>query len=203
MGSECCGMEYSAGMLSKVFAYVEMRRTIELLNSGLSKEETKAKILNENLYQLRSPDRLKRTVNYIFNRIDSLPDEMIKDFGKFDTDNAKLIVLISIMRTDLLFFEFVYQVFRGKMIVGERTIENRDMNEFFDKKAADSEIVSSWSEAGVQKLKRCYLKNLADAGLMESTRNRRIRAAFVNYRLEDMLKRNDMAAYLNAIRGVG
>lgn len=195
-------MEYSAGMVSKVFAFAEMRKTIELLYGGMSREEVKAKIMDENLYQLKSPERLKRTVNYIFNRIDSLPKEMIALFGKLDTDNQKLIVLISIMRTDLLFFEFVYQVFRGKLIVGEKTIENRDINGFFDEKAADSDIVSSWSESGIKKLKNCYLRNLIDAGLMDNSRNRKIKVALVNYRLEDMLKQNDMETYLNAIIGV-
>lgn len=195
-------MEYSAGMVSKVFAFAEMRKTIELLYGGMSREEVKAKIMDENLYQLKSPERLKRTVNYIFNRIDSLPEEMIVFFGKLDTDNQKLIVLISIMRTDLLFFEFVYQVFRGKLIVGEKTIENRDINGFFDEKAADSDIVSSWSESCIKKLKNCYLRNLIDAGLMDNSRSRQIKAALVNYRLEDMLKQNDMIAYLNAIIGV-
>ncbi|GEM_PF-3450884 len=39
------------------------------------------------------------------------------------------------MRTDALFGEFVYEVYRMKKILGERAIENRDLNDFFDEKA--------------------------------------------------------------------
>lgn len=121
---------------------------------------------------------------------------------KVDNDNAKLLTLIGIMNTDKLFFEFVYEVYRGKIILGEKTIEDRDMNAFFDDKAAQSEEVSSWTESAVTKLKRCYLKNLADAGLLESTKTREIKHALVNYRIEELLASNGMSAYISAIKGV-
>ena len=195
-------MNYSAGMVSQVFAFVEAKKLAELLSKGLTKEEAWEKVESENLFQLRSATRLRRTFNYVYTRLESLPEEMMKLLPVLDAENAKVLVLISIMKTDLLFFEFVYEVYRGKIIVGEKTIENRDMNTFFDEKASQSDVVSGWSEAGVQKLKNCYLRNLADAGLMESTKTRVLKPALVNYRLEEMLEKHDMGAYLNAVKGV-
>jgi len=135
------------------------------------------------------------------NRIQSLPKELINILPVLDSENAKILVLISIMKTDLLFFEFVYEVYRGKIILGEKTIENRDLNAFFDDKANQSELVARWSDAGVQKLKNCYIKNLVDAGLLTDTKTRMIKPALINYRLEDILRKNDMTAYLNAVLG--
>lgn len=195
-------MNYSAGMVSQVFAFVEAKKLADLLSKGLTKEEAWEKVENENLFQLRNATRLRRTFNYVYTRLESLPEEMMKLLPVLDAENAKVLVLISIMKTDLLFFEFVYEVYRGKIIVGEKTIENRDMNTFFDEKTSQSDVVSGWSEAGVQKLKNCYLRNLADAGLMESTKTRVLKLALVNYRLEEMLEKHDMGAYLNAVKGV-
>lgn len=195
-------MNYSAGMVSQVFAFVEAKKLADLLSKGLTKDEAWEKVETENLFQLRNATRLRRTFNYVYTRLESLPEEMMKLLPVLDAENAKVLVLISIMKTDLLFFEFVYEVYRGKIIVGEKTIENRDMNTFFDEKASQSDIVSGWSEAGVQKLKNCYLRNLADAGLMESTKTRVLKPALVNYRLEEMLEKHDMGAYLNAVKGV-
>lgn len=195
-------MEYSAGMVSQLFAFVETKKTAELMASGMSKEEIRDKVESENLFQLRNETRLRRTFNYVYNRLDSLPESAVELLVKVDNENAKLLTLISIMNTDKLFFEFVYEVYRGKIILGERTIEDRDMNVFFDDKAAQSEEVAGWSEAGVTKLKRCYLKNLADAGLLESTKTREIKHALVNYRIEELLNRNGMGAYISAIKGV-
>ena len=193
---------YSAGMVSQVFAFVETKKTAELIVQGLSKDEIKTKVQEENLYQLKNENRLKRTFNYVYNRLSSLPEGAVELLVKVDNDNAKLLILISIMNTDKLFFEFVYEVYRGKVILGEKAIEDRDINGFFDDKAAQSELVSGWSEAGVKKLKQCYIKNLADAGLIESTKSREIRYALVNYRIEELLHKYRMDAYINAIKGV-
>lgn len=194
-------MEYSAGMVSQVFAFVETKKTAELMASGMSKEDIREKVENENLYQLRNATRLRKTFNYVYKRLNSLPQGAVELLIKVDNENAKLLTLIGIMNTDKLFFEFVYEVYREKIILGEKNIEDRDMNAFFDDKAAQSEEVAGWSEAGITKLKRCYLKNLADAGLLESTKTREIRHALVNYRIEELFNRSGMGAYIRAIKG--
>lgn len=195
-------MVYSAGMVSQVFAFVETKQTAELMAAGMSKEEIKEKVQIENLYRLKNETRLRRTFNYVYNRLAALPDGAVELLAKVDNENAKLLTLIGIMNTDKLFFEFVYEVYRGRIILGEKTIEDRDVNGFFDDKQTQSEEVASWSESAVKKLKQCYIKNLSDAGLLESTKTRVIKHALVNYRIEELLHRNGMDAYINAIKGV-
>lgn len=195
-------MVYSAGMVSQVFAFVETKQTAELMAAGMSKEEIKEKVQDENLYQLKNETRLGRTFNYVYNRLASLPKGAVELLLKVDNENAKLLTLIGIMNTDKLFFEFVYEIYRGKVILGEKTIEDRDINGFFDDKAAQSDEVAGWSESGIKKLKNCYIKNLADAGLIESTKTKVIKHALVNYRIEELLHNSGMDAYINAIKGV-
>lgn len=195
-------MEYSAGMVSQVFAFVEAKKTAELMTMGLSKEQIREKVMSENLYQLKNETRLRKTFNYVYKRLDSLPEGTVDLLVKVDNENAKLLTLISIMNTDKLFFEFVYEVYRGKIILGEKSIEARDMNVFFDEKARQSEEVSSWSESAIIKLKQCYIKDLVDAGLLDSTKNREIKHALVNYRIEELLSQHGMQAYISAVKGV-
>lgn len=195
-------MLYSAGMVSQVFAFVETKQTAELMAAGMSKEEIKERVQSENLYQLKNETRLRRTFNYVYNRLTSLPKGAAELLVKVDNENAKLLTLIGIMNTDKLFFEFVYEIYRGKVILGEKTIEDRDINGFFDDKATQSEEVAGWSECGIKKLKNCYIKNLADAGLIESTKTREIKHALINYRIEKLLHNNGMDAYISAIKGV-
>ncbi|MGI6501664.1 MAG: DUF1819 family protein [Anaerostipes sp.] len=195
-------MEYSAGMVSQIFAFVETKKTAELMAQGLSKEEVKEQVQTQNLYQLKSENRLRRTFNYVYKRLESLPDGMVELLVTVDNENAKLLTLIGIMNTDKLFFEFVYEVYRGKIILGEKKIEDRDINVFFDEKARQSEDVSRWSESGIKKLKQCYIKNLADAGLLDNTKTREIKHALVNYRIEELLSSHDLQALISAIKGV-
>lgn len=192
---------YSAGMVSKVFAFVETRKTAELMNQGYTEEEIIEKVKEENIYQLRAEERKLRTYRYIKDRLNALPEEAVKMLPTLDADNAKILVLIGVMKTDQLFFEFVYEVYRNKVILGENTIDNRDLNQFFDDKINQSEKVRSWSESGIKKLKNCYIKNLVDAGLMESAKSRIIKVPLVDYRIQELLKKNDMDVYLAAVKG--
>lgn len=195
-------MEYSAGMVSQVFALAEMRKTAELLGQGMSKDEVWEKIQSENLYQLKNSTRLRRTFRYVCNRLEALPDDAVKMLPAMDADNAKIVVLISIMKTDLLFFEFVYEVYRGKKILGEKALAGRDINGFFDDKANQSDIVQRWSEAGIQKLKGCYVKNLVDAGLLENSKNKVIKPVLIDYRIEELFRGNGMDIYIHAMKGI-
>ena len=109
--------------------------------------------------------------------------------------SSKLCNCCGFIKKDLKLSDRIYRCNCGY-------IEDRDINGFFDDKAAQSEEVAGWSESGIKKLKNCYMKNLADAGLIESTKTRVIRHALVNYRIEELLHSNGMDAYINAVKGV-
>lgn len=165
-------VRYSAGMTSKIFGFVESKKMAELMISGYSKEELTQIIEEQNLFSLRDAKRLRRTVNYVYERLTSLPEEALRIISSSDIETGKVLVLVGIMRTDALFGEFVYEVYRMKKILGERAIENRDLNDFFDDKANQSDEVAGWSDASVKKLKNVYIRNLVDAGLLEDAKNR-------------------------------
>ena len=131
-------VRYSAGMTSKIFGFVESKKMAELIISGYSKEELTQIIEEQNLFSLRDAKRLRRTVNYVYERLTSLPEEALSIIASSDIEVGKVLVLVGIMRTDALFGEFVYEVYRMKKILGERVIENRDLNDFFDEKANQS-----------------------------------------------------------------
>ena len=193
-------MHYSAGMVSTLFWFNETKETIELINLGLSNEEILKKVVDENIYQLKNIDRRKRTYRCILKRISALPDEIISKFYKIDNSSARILVLISIMKTDLLFFEFVYEVYRQKIILGEKFLEDKDLNLFFDYKYEQSEIVRKWSDSGIKKLKSCYVKILKEAGLL-SENNREVLRPLINYKIEEILKAKGLQVYLKAVKG--
>lgn len=195
-------MKYSAGMVSQLFWFNETKETVKYLNSGMSKSDFLKKVVEENLFQLKAEDRRKRACNCIYRRLDSLPDELTKRIDTMDTSSAKIVVLISIMKSDLLFFEFVYEVYRQKIILGEKKIEDKDLNLFFDYKYEQSDIVQKWSDSAIKKLKNCYVKMLCEAGLVNvNKKSREIVPALINYRIEEQLKEYNLDIYLKAVKG--
>ncbi len=195
-------MEYSAGMVSRLFWLSETRKTADLLTNGKDRSEIKELAVKENIYQVRAEDRALRIVSIALKRLGSLPDYLINQIATGDIGTAKLLVLISIMKTDLLFFEFVHEVHRQAIILGENTITDRAINTFFDVKKAQSEVVAKWSESAIKKLKQCYTRMLYEAGVLNSaTGERLITIPPVDYKLRKLLQDNSLKVYLNAITG--
>ncbi|MFR1371100.1 MAG: BrxA family protein [Eisenbergiella massiliensis] len=73
-------------------------------------------------------------IGYIITRVKAMDDRLVELFCSSDLATQKLINLVTILRTDRLFFEFVYEVYREKVILGTSIMEDTDVNVFFTKK---------------------------------------------------------------------
>jgi len=151
-------VEYSAGMVTRLFWLSETRKTAELLINGKNKNEIKELAVKENIYQVKTKERAIRIFGINIKRLQSLPGDLVGQVATGDIGTVKLLILISIMKTDLLFFEFVHEVHRQAIILGENTITDRAINTFFDVKKAQSEVVRRWTERSIKKIKQCYIK---------------------------------------------
>jgi hypothetical protein len=162
-------MEYSASMVSCLFWLAETRKTAGYLMSGLSKEEIKKLALSENIYQVKAQGRTIRILGVTHKRLESLPKVLVEAVATADIATAKQLVLISIMKTDRLFFEFVYEVYKERIILGEHVLPDRDINRYFDDKLMQSTVVARFSESAIKKLKQCYPRMLFEAGLINAS----------------------------------
>jgi hypothetical protein len=194
-------MEYSAGIVSKLLWFVETRETAKLLQEN-SYSEVERLVIENNLYQQNKLDRIRREFNCIKNRLQALPEELVKELTKTDVNTAKIIVFISAMATDLLLFEFVYEVYRDKLRMADYKLEDVDFNVFFTNKLKQSEKAAGWSDSAIAKIKQTYGRYLFEAGLIEGTKkNKKICKVYIDQDLRDILIRNNMEKYLIAITG--
>lgn len=195
-------MKYSAGLVSKSFWYLESKKTARYMLDGLTREEIRELAIKDNIYQVESEYRAKNLANAIYTRLNSLPEILLRDVVDSDVATSKVLVLISIMKTDRLFFEFMHEVFRNNIILGDLTIKDRDLNLFFQEKKAQSEIVDKWVDKTIKKLKSRYLTVLGYAGVIRTnTDKREIIVPFIDYKIKQKLIDNNMAPYLYAITG--
>ena len=82
-----------------------------------------------------------------------------------DPATQKLLNLIAILRTDRLFFEFLFDVYREKIILGIPIMETRDANIFFNNKEVQSTEVEAWKDTTKRKLQSWSSKLLTAARL--------------------------------------
>ncbi|GAA5818043.1 MAG: putative protein [Methanobrevibacter sp. CfCl-M3] len=195
-------MKYSSGLVWKPFLFLESKKTAHYILERNNRKKIVEIAIKKNIYQVKTDNRSKTIANICVTRLNSLPKIIVKDILSKDVKTSKILVLISIMKTDKLFFEFMYEVFRNKVIIGEKFIDKKDLNIFFDNKMIQSDIVASWAESTIQHLKKDYIRVLKNADIVQPEDDKnKIVIPLIDYNVECDIKNNNLSSYLNAITG--
>ena len=195
--------KYSAGLVSQSFWFVETERIIKLIHDGKSDDEIKRMCIDENLFSTTKKYRAKRIYGYIKNRIKNLDKELIELFYTSDLTTQKVINLIAILKSDRLFFEFMFEVYREKNILGIPVIEDADVNIFFKNKEIQSEDIAAWTDGTKRRLRSIYFNYLTDANLLTVVdKKKTITPPILDIALERYLEVCGESAMIKAITGV-
>lgn len=194
---------YSAGIMSQSFWFVEFKKYLKLLSEGLSPEEIKAEATEKNLFGAPNAYRAKRIFGYLSNRADWIDREGIALFFASDPATQKLLNLICVLRRDRLFFEFVNEVYREKIMLGMQTLEPSDAKIFFRNKEIQSETVAAWTDTTKRRVQSCYFNFLTDANLLTVVdKKKTITPPLLDPALEHYLRAGAKVSILKAITGV-
>lgn len=195
-------MKYSAGLASTSFWFIESKKIAEFILEGYSKKEIMEMAIEENIFQVETNNRVKEIVNGVYRRLNSFPEEILECFIRIDVNSAKIFVLISILNNDKLFFEFMHEVFKEHILLGDMALKDRDFDIFFDNKSYQSDIVEKWTDETVARLKRGYRNMLSEAGVLDtSNKEKVIIVPFVDLKLQQLLIDNNFGPYLFTITG--
>ena len=128
---------------------------------------------------------------------------MIELFIASDLQTQKLINLIAVLKVDRLFFEFIYEVYREKSILGVPNIEDADVNIFFNNKEIQSEDVANWTDATKKRLRSAYINFMVDANLLTVVEKvKTITPPIIDIALERYLESTGNGSIAKAIMGV-
>ena len=140
--------------------------------------------------------------NRLYNRLKDFSEESLTYFINSDVQSGKLFVLIAILKNDKLFFEFMHEVFREHILLGNYTLKQSDFDIFFMNKANQSDIIANWVEETVNRTQRQYRFLLKEAGVIEKEdADYKIIIPFIDYRLKELMVKENLTPYLNAITG--
>ncbi|MCD8098153.1 MAG: DUF1819 family protein [Lachnospiraceae bacterium] len=159
-------VSYSAGLMSQSFWFLELKKVVRLRQDGMSYDEIKKKCVEENLFGAAKEYRALRMAGYVITRVKAMDDRLVDIFESSDLATQKLINLITILRMDRLFFEFVYEVYREKILLGAEMMDETDVNVFFTRKEAQSDLIAGWKDSTKRHLRSNYLNFMTDANLL-------------------------------------
>ncbi|MCM3342064.1 DUF1819 family protein [Paenibacillus sp. MER TA 81-3] len=194
-------LEYSAGMVKHSFWFNEFRKMIGLLLEGSSWEEIKRLCQEENIFSVRTVERANHIYRVVANRVNSLDRSIHTFFYNGELSTQKIIVLISIMKTDKLFFDFVYEVYYEKIQFGNNQLSDGDIQLFLRNKQVQSERVAKWTDETLKRLGRAYKTILIEAGVLIRGSRDNIQKPILDIALKSWLMNNQMQIYLDALTG--
>lgn len=192
--------KYSAGMVSHAFWLNEFSQYIDLVNDGISKEEIKNKGLEDNYFKQSSKVRAKRMIGVLDRRVESLDEDYWELYPKLDVNSQKVVNLIAIMNNNQLFKEFMYEIYRDELIVGDAKLYDYEVESFFNQKVQESEQIAKWTDVTIKRLTGVFKTFNREAGLLKDQgKYDDVIRPVIDYRLEDLLvakKNNEMLAIL-------
>lgn len=163
-------LQYTSILKSRPFLYLEIKKASQLKLQGLDKEEIKNKAIEENIFAVNTEARKREIASAVVNRIQELDDYTLDKIVNGSLQTSKQLAIYSILKTDRLFFEFMKEVYREKLLLKDFIITDKDFNVFFRRKAEQSEKIASWKDYTFYKLKQVYKRVLSEAGFIKNAK---------------------------------
>ena len=181
--------DYNGRLTGEPFLYVESKIIAEYMLEGYATEELKIKNIEENLIKHKTVGSIKRTNSPVFRRLGVLDNELLKEFVYADLETSKYILLYSIMKTDRLVRDFIFEVYKDKLYMRRDFIDNYDIETWYEEKRAMSKVLNERSDSTSYKMKQVLMKIVQDSGLVRKEKN--------IYKIEKPLLKEKFIAMLN------
>ena len=196
---------YSAGAVKFSFWFLEFRKVVQLLAEGKDYKEIRRLSEEENVFGAATPARAAMIYSTTTARAKALDPSFIPLFMDSDVGTQKLFALTAALAHDSLFFDFVYEVVREKLIIGSNELSDSDIRILFKNKQEQDEKVAKWQDYTLHRLGACYKTQLFEAGLLDDnkfTDTRKILKPILDPVLKHWLEDYGMSAFVKAYEGV-
>lgn len=196
-------MEYKSTIKSRPYLYKETKKAASLINKGLEIKKIKNESLENNIFQVETETRMKELASIIEIRLKELDSYLIQKIESSNIETSKIIVLYAILKNDKLFFEFMNEVYKEKILLKDLFIRDKDFCVFFQNKREQSDKVNSWSEYTFKKLKQVYIRILFESGLIANQKeDRKMVIPIIDSEVKDYIYKLGDKIYINAILGI-
>ena len=195
--------DYSAKLTAEPFLYNETKIIAEFLLKGENEEKLKKRNITDNLIKYKSIKSITRVNSPIFRRIKVMNKEMLEDFVFSDIQNSKYILLYAIMKSDKFVKDFIFEVYKDKLLMRKEYIEKFDLDNWYEEKCILSNTLKDRTESTAYKLKQVLMKIMLDSGLVIKEKDRfKVMRPLLKEKYISLLDKNEDLEYAKAIGGL-
>lgn len=182
---------YKASITREQFLFYEMRITARLIADGLSDAEVIDAIVNENLFQYPTEKSVKRMAGACVGRLRAMNDiDLIYAIARESSDVAKQICLYAMMKQNRLISDFWITVIGEKYRIKDTSFGKMDVNVFFMQLQEQNDVIASWSDNTIAKLKQVLIKIMVETEFLDSTKSEKLNPVWLYPVLENGIRTN-------------
>lgn len=152
---------YSSYIKDMPFLFLEIRKAAKLIVDGTDIDSIVSLSTDENIFQLDKEKRRLKLAQKVVLRLSVLTNKQISALASAPEEMAKLVAFYSVIKTDLLFFEFMNDVYSENLNVGQPEISDKDIIAFLHSK----EEITKWTDNNFVRVKNTYKAIICEAGL--------------------------------------
>lgn len=196
--------KYSAAIISHNLWFPEFNIYLNLILQGKTVLEVNKLSDAENILQERTPTRAKQISRILGHRVEALPESIIELYPSLDLSNQKIVDFISIMLCSKLISEFMYEVYRDELILGDMQLNDSEIQAFLTRKQGESEQIAGWTDQTIHRLKSALKTFLRDTGLVTGENNGiadKVTPIFLDDRLVQLMKDEKLEYELSSLKG--
>ncbi|WP_233260550.1 DUF1819 family protein [Paenisporosarcina sp. OV554] len=191
-------MKYSAGFTGEGWFQNEIYIVLSLKVEGLSRNDMLDKILEQNLFQLRSEASIKERFQKVYRRSETFNSELATFFINGSRLDQKALLLYSYLKCFRLPYEFFNEVILYNYRNNKPFIQNIEIEFFIERKEGESEKVAGWRPETKKRLRSSIWMFFRESGLLEEEKTDlyRITPIHMSSKLKDYAKEYDQLLQL-------
>lgn len=190
---------YKAYITREPFLFYEMRVTARMLSEGILEGDIIDTIVDNNLFQYPTEKSIRKMARACVIRLNNVRDSaVVKMIAHQSQDIAKQACLYAMMKQHRLINDFMVTIIGEKYRQRDFSFGKKDLNLFFMNLQEQDEVVASWSDTTITKLKQIIVRILVETGYLDHIRSEQLNAILLYPELENVIKMNGDALMLSA-----
>lgn len=157
----------------------------------------KNSLLEHNLLNKVKQETFKREFSEIKKRLSLLTQDQLKLIIQGSLDDAKAMILLSLVKAYSFLRDFIVEVIRNKYLLFDPVISEIDYIKFVKTKSLSHNELTAITEVTAKKVKQVIFKLLEQVGLITQAKNGTILKPILNSKVIDVII-NDDPAFLYA-----
>ena len=160
-------------------------------------KDVEKSLLDNNLLNRVKQATFKREFSEIKKRLSLLTEDQLQLMIQGSLDDAKAMILLSLVKTYSFLRDFIVEVIRNKYLLFDTVVSEIDYIKFVNTKSLSHNELNAITEVTAKKVKQVIFKLLEQVGLITQAKNGSILKPILNSKVLDVIVDDD-PALLNA-----